>query len=304
MKLFLCNHQSPGDLLMLTACVRDLKKSHPDYRINVSTSAQELWQNNPWLDPTVNVQNADRVIKCEYPAIHRSNERGLHFIYAFHEFLEETLNIRIGRGEACCDVHLTEQEKHIFDCMPRNTALLDAGHKQDFTNKFWEFSRFQEVVDRTKDRWHWVQIGANNHCHRPIDGAENLVGRTTHRQLLALMWQASMVLTPVSYPMHLATMPWRYGRHRPCVVIAGGREPQQWEAYGTHQYLHRCGCYDCCANGGCWKSRIVRLNDGDAKDQSLCLHPVVTQSGQTIPMCLDSITVEEVINAINNYNRR
>jgi ADP-heptose:LPS heptosyltransferase len=43
MKIFLKQFQSPGDILMLTSAVRDLKKSHPEFRINCKTSAQELW---------------------------------------------------------------------------------------------------------------------------------------------------------------------------------------------------------------------------------------------------------------------
>jgi ADP-heptose:LPS heptosyltransferase len=40
MKIFLKQNQSPGDILMLTAAVRDLKRSFPDFHINCRTSAQ------------------------------------------------------------------------------------------------------------------------------------------------------------------------------------------------------------------------------------------------------------------------
>jgi hypothetical protein len=57
-----------------------------------------------------------------------------------------------------------------------------------------------------------------------------MVGKTNHRQLVNLMWRASGVLTPVSYPMHLSTMQWKdhHDEKRPCVVIAGSREPSVW----------------------------------------------------------------------------
>ena len=301
MKLFLRQGQSPGDILCMTAMVRDLKASHPEYHINCRTSAQELWYYNPCLDPSVDERNADRVIDCHYPLINTSNERPYHFIHGFRMDMEQQLGIAIPQGSFCCDVYLSEQERKMFAGMPQNTAIVDAGYKNDFTCKFWEHARFQEVIDRTKDWLHWVQIGDRHHNHQPLKNVENLIGAPNHRQLIALMYQASLVLTPISYPMHLATMQWRYGLHRPCVVIAGGREPQQWECYGTHQYLHRCGMYDCCANGGCWRSRIVRLNDGSDKDKSLCLHPVTTPSGQVIPKCMDDISVDDVVRAIELY---
>lgn len=301
MRLFLTQRQSPGDVLCLTAAVRDLKAAHPDWRINVRTSAQELWDNNPHLDGSVNPSNADRTIDCEYPAIHRSNERGLPFIYAFHEYLAQTLGVEVPFGDARCDVHLSDAERAMFSSMPRNTAIIDAGHKMDYTAKMWEWARYQEVVDRTRDRWHWVQIGAGNHVHRPLRNVEDMIGRTTLRQLAAIMYQASMVLTPVSMPMHLATMEWRHGRRRPCVVVAGGREPSAWEAYTGHQYVHRCGCYPCCAEGGCWRSRITPLGDGDPKDGSLCVNPVRAASGQIVPLCMADISVDEIVRAIEAY---
>lgn len=311
MKLFITQSQSPGDIAVMTATIRDLKNSHPEYQINCRTSAQELWDNNPYLDRSVTEQNADRVIKCQYPLIHQSTRGSHHFIHGFSMFLEQQLGIRIPTGEFCVDIHMSEQEKNdpyitnIVGALPKDRKiwLVDAGHKSDFTAKFWEFSRFQEVVDRTSDRIAWIQIGASNHFHRPLENVVNLVGKTTHRQLISLMYRADGVLTPVSYPAHLSTMQWKDhpNEHRPCVVIAGGREPQQWECYGTHQFIHLCGILDCCRSGACWKSRIVRLNDGSKQDNSLCVHPVVSNSGQVIPKCMDLITVQMVIDRINLY---
>jgi hypothetical protein len=60
------------------------------------------------------------------------------------------------------------------------------------------------------------------------------------------------------------------------VVVAGGREPVQWEAYPTHQFLHTVGLLPCCAGGGCWRSRTVPLGDGEGHDHAdrLCLRVV------------------------------
>lgn len=307
MKLFLLESQSPGDILQLTAAVRDLKLSHPEYRINVRTSAQELWQNNPYLDLSVTEKNADKVINCHYPLIHQSTQGSHHFIHGFVQFLEQQLGIVIPTGDFCVDVHLSEQEKndpYIANIVGNEPFwIVDAGHKQDFTAKMWEFARFQEVVNQTRGMIRWVQIGASNHCHRSLENVINLVGKTSHRQLISLMWRCSGVLTPVSYPMHLATMQWKDhpNEHRPCVVIAGSREPSVWEQYTCHQYIHNCGILPCSRSGACWKSRVSRLNDGSRQDLSLCMMPVTTSSGQTIPRCLDLIGVDEVVRRIHLY---
>ena len=81
----------------------------------------------------------------------------------------------------------------------------------------------------------------------------------------------------------------------------GGREPSQWEAYPHHQFLHTNGCLPCCDNGGCWKSRVVPLGDGDSKDRDLCEDPVVLRNGKSIPRCLDMISAADVIRSIERY---
>jgi hypothetical protein len=100
--------------------------------------------------------------------------------------------------------------------------------------------------------------------------------------------------------MHLgAAVPLRSGQiSRACVVIAGGREPVQWEAYPGHQFLHTQGALDCCATGGCWKSRCQPVEDGDPKDKDLCVKPVQIAENLVIPRCMDLISPQSVINAI------
>ena len=44
-KILLTNHQSPGDVIMLTSAVRDLKKSHPDFLIDPQIRLQKFGGN-------------------------------------------------------------------------------------------------------------------------------------------------------------------------------------------------------------------------------------------------------------------
>jgi len=65
--------------------------------------------------------------------------------------------------------------------------------------------------------------------------------------------------------------------------------------------LHTNGALPCCDDGGCWKSRIVPLGDGDAKDHDLCQNPVTTRNGCRLPKCLEMITTRDVIEAVERY---
>ncbi len=86
---------------------------------------------------------------------------------------------------------------------------------------------------------------------------------------------------------------------KPFVTLASGMEATSWERYNTGVYLTRQGQLPCCRYGGCWKARTVKLNDGDKKDQSLCVLPVL--GAEPIPKCMDMIKPAEAIMAIENY---
>ena len=51
-QLILRNHQSPGDIVMLTAAVRDLKRAlGAAVAVDVRTPCPALWEHNPHLTP-------------------------------------------------------------------------------------------------------------------------------------------------------------------------------------------------------------------------------------------------------------
>ena len=75
-KLILTNFQSPGDVLMLTAAVRDLHRCYPNqFQTDVRTSCPELWEQNPCLTPLREDDPDVELVHCHYPLIHESNQR-------------------------------------------------------------------------------------------------------------------------------------------------------------------------------------------------------------------------------------
>lgn len=306
MKLFLKNWQSPGDILMLTAAVRDLHRACPSIRIGVSTSAGELWSWNPLIDWNVTADNADRVIDLEYPLIHQSDRLPYHFIHAFRKELELQLGLRIPQGEFKGDLYLSDEEKtpHPLLGGEKDYWIIDAGYKLDFTLKNWGHSRYRRVVELLAGKVRFVQIGADEptHKHAALPGVINIVGKTKIRDFIRIMYGAAGVLTPVSFPMHLAAaVPTADGRLRPCVVVAGAREPSTWEAYPGHVFLHNVGAFDCCRAKSCWRSRAVQLGDREPSDRSLCDHPV-TENGESVGRCMAAITPEVVAGIIEMYH--
>ena len=325
-KLILKNFLSPGDIVMLTAAVRDLHRAHPGaFVTDVRTPCPHLWENNPLITPLADHDPEAETILCEYPLIHRSNTSPWHFIHGFQHFLSEKIGSKIEPTDFKGDIPVSAQEKEWISQVQEITGqeipfwIIGAGGKLDYTIKWWDTHRFQKVVNHFKGRILFVQVGENSHHHPPLKGVLDFRGKTDLRQLIRLMHHAQGVLCPVTLLMHLAaaveSRPER-PKNRACVVVAGGREPMQWEAYPHHQYIHTNGALMCCDNGGCWKARTVALGDGDNKDkpENLCVDVVTRtiglpnqagkkQKSQTYPLprCMDLITSEEVIRRIELY---
>jgi ADP-heptose:LPS heptosyltransferase len=311
-KLLLSNNLSPGDIVMLTAAVRDLHKSHGDkFAINVKTSCQEIWDSNPYItdfdrnDP--DVEN----INCEYNLIHKSNQLPYHFIHGFRMDLEKKLGIEIPQGDFKGDIHISDKEKGWVSQIEEMGVkdkfwIMMAGGKYDFTTKWWNPDYYQEVVDHFKGKITFVQCGEKHHWHTPLNNVINLVGKTDIRQFLRLVYHSVGIVCPITFAMHAAAaVPVKSGnpRNRACVVIAGGRESTHWEAYPHHRYLSMVGSLTCCETGGCWRSRCQKVSDGDAKDldQNLCLNPIEIKENLVISKCMNMIKPIDVIRAIESY---
>jgi ADP-heptose:LPS heptosyltransferase len=295
-----------GDVVLLTAAVRDLHQYIPGaYSTDVRTGFPELWAHNPYLSQIDEYASDVRVIDCGMPLVNRSDQAGRHAIHGFTEFLSETLGIPIALTQFKGDIHLSQEERRGISPVEERTGqrfpywLINAGGKHDCTAKWWDPERFQNVVDHFQGQIQFVQVGCIEHWHPPLRGVIDFKGRTNVRELVRLVHHADGVLCGVTALMHLAAAVPLHPRHggiRPCVVVAGGREPPPWEAYSGHQYIHTVGALSCCASTGCWKSRTRPLGDGkDAPDQ-LC----VNVRGQ-LPACMDMITADEVIRRIDLY---
>ena len=308
-KLVLTNFQSPGDIVMLTAAVRDLHRAHPgEFLTDVRTPCPDLWLNNPHLTP-LNEADADvEVIECHYPLIQLSNHTPVHFLQGFVRFLNEHLGTKSRVTDFKGDIYIGDIEKRWFEAVDALAGpaqpywLIVSGGKFDYTIKWWDHERYQQVVDYFDGRIQFVQVGEDAHHHPALKGVVDLRGRTTLRQLVRLVHHAEGVVSPVSLLMHLAAAvetPAGSPHGRPCVVIAGGREPPHFTAYPHHQYIHRVGALPCCDQGGCWKSRTVALGDGDEKDHpdQLCVNVV----DRRLPRCMDMISAREVIERIELY---
>lgn len=307
-KLILQLHLTVGDVVMLTATIRDLHRTYPgQFLTDVRTGFPEIWAHNPYLTPLNALDRPVETIGCEAPLVSRSGQAACHYLYGFMDHLNLRLGLQLQPTEFCGDIHLSPQERLSPSPIRELTGqdapywVLSAGGKHDLTIKWWAVERFQKVVDHFRGRIQFVQVGLVGHHHPRLEGVMDLRGRTSLRQLIKLVYHSDGVLCGVTALMHLAAAvprPENRPGLRPCVVIAGGREPPHWEAYPGHQLLHTVGILPCCSRDGCWKARTQALGDGAPEDEpnNLC-----TDVAGDIPRCMHFIATDAVIDRIETY---
>lgn len=267
-KYILENFQCPGDILMLAACVRDIKIWKPEYEIDVRTSCNELFDNNPNITKLQEDDPSVWKVRMDYDIIHQSNENmNQHFIHGFiFDFNQKTGNsIKLTQFKP--DVHLTEEEREtpVFKDQPKDFVVINSGGKTDYTTKWWWSESWTKVVKQCKDI-QFIQIGkqdkkdsgAGRAMHKKLKSKNIIdkINQTSIREVARLVYQSQGTLSVVTTIMHLAAA---FDKH--AAVVAGGHEPWWWERYPGHDYFHTIGLLGCCRMGGCWKKDCENKNE-------------------------------------------
>ena len=311
--LLLKTDQAPGDALAMTAAIYSLHHMYPGkYVTAVESYWPDVFLHNPdvaWhslpTGYTSPPESGISDIQMHYPAIHTSNDRGIHFMQGWCEFLGSALGIPLPL--------LTNRPRLYFDTpepIIKDYWLICAGGKMDFTTKLWGQHNYQTVVDSLVGEVQFVQVGSARPIvpwaastagsqidHHPyLHYVADMVGKTTLRELFELARRARGILCGVSLLMHVAA-----AVERPAVIVAGGREPVQWNAYPKQHYLHTVGALPCHdmqgkVGGACWRYRTVPLGNHPILDRNTCERPI----GGT-PECMTLIRPADVVSLIRRY---
>lgn len=301
------NRQRIGDMFMFTCAVRDFKKAYPNIKVNVLSTCGHIWDHNPNVDRTIQpfykngktletIKAADlfagdtNVLKIGPSQLtNASNRIDWHFANAFRVSIEEHLGIYIPQGESRGDVYFTQEE---FDA-PRITEkpywIICTGGEKGWGCKMYPTVRWQEFVSQNQDVT-FFQIGAKGDAHVKLTGPNvvDWTGKTEDRNtgirdLLKLFLNAEGSIGLVSFHMHLSG-----ALKKPCVVVAGAREPVSFTRYAGHQYIATDGTLPC-AITACWHCDIKACTNQ------------VTVNGEIVPKCVDMIEPSEVSRYFNRY---
>lgn len=314
-------HQSPGDITLLSAALREIIKAYPGkFNFVADTFFPEIFFNSPivrFIGHTYNVKIEDlkNPVTIEAGQCWQwINERSDHLIQEWIRGLIGELNkyLKINLPEPRMtefkgDIYLTDEEKNksisdiIGDDLPY--WVVDAGYKTDYTCKRYPTEHFQSVVDGLLGKVRFVQIGRDlgpntPDIHPPLKNVINLIGKTENRRdLMRVIYHSDGVVTPISWPMHLAAALPKNGRLKPCVVLGGGRESTAMIQYPGHTVLSMVGKIDCALKGACLKVHVEpRIESIKGPSEERCLRP---ENG--VAKCMRMITPSQVIVAIESY---
>lgn len=271
-------------------------------------SAALLFTADPTSEAPSETPLAHRV---QYNDIHNCGWSGRHFSTAFHMDLETNLGVSVPQTTLLPDLHLSDEERgwasQVEDTFGYRGPfwLINAGHKSDYPLKQWGFENWQRLVDILADRIQFVQVGELSspealeahhkgkggqivHEHPELRGVLDLRGKTDLRQLIRLTYHAQGAVCGVTCLAHMMAA-WR----KPCVTIAGGREPRRWESYPMHRYMDTLGQLPCCDYDGCWLDGQMK-----GKENKLCKRMA---GGR--PLCMRMITPERVADEVMGYYR-
>ena len=131
---------SLGDIVLLTAAVRELHRAHPrQFLTDVRTPFDGLWLHNPWITPVRDDEG--ETVECDYALLDESNRAPWHAIHGFIEQLNRRLDLRIRPAEFRGDIHLHPLERAWMPQVVEHLGfdvpywIIAAGGKTDCTIK-------------------------------------------------------------------------------------------------------------------------------------------------------------------------
>lgn len=289
-----------GDEVVFTGVVREIKRA-TGWTLRINTTREALWHYNDSVEGFGSNGNEDLIIEEDYcPPYHQMNQVPVHYLEQYIRSMREVLGLtatyRVSKFSGQIVLSGKEMRSRLLG-LPSRYWLIVAGWKPGVPTKAWPTECYQEVVDKLRGRIQFVQAGSRANWHPPLNNVINLVGRTSLRQLIQLIYHAEGVVCPITSIMHLAAAipanPASGFSIRPCVVIGGGRESPHYINYPMHRVMSTVGQLTCCASSACGKT-----NFGPGQ----CPLPTPVM-GEVVPKCMTLIRPSDVVSAIEFYYR-
>ena len=249
-EMLLLHGPSIGDDLLCTAVLKELRKSGRRSVWMMSAHREIFWGSedvervvpiNLYLADLVKRQGG-RCFQMEYAPFDQASDRSTP--PAMHIIAEMCAQVGV-RGEISLRPYFKFRDSELVDsawakdCIVMQSSGLAASFPM--LNKQWFPERFQAVADALRRTHRIVQIGSS--ADPPLQGVDDLRGRTTLRQSAAILANARLFVGSVGFPMHLSR-----AVDCPAVIVYGGREAP-WQS----GYVCNTNIYTSLECSPCWR---------------------------------------------------
>jgi len=154
-KVVFKNRQAIGDILTMTAAVRDFKAAFSTVDVGVLSTAMHIWDHNPHINHQL--REEDLIVEIGPGTLtNRSNRDNRHMCNAYRVSMEEKLGIQIPQGNIHPDIWLTKEERDRPPLIDEHYWIIVVSGEPGWPVKMYD--RWQEVVD-SLPHIKFVQIG-------------------------------------------------------------------------------------------------------------------------------------------------
>lgn len=267
-----------GDALLLTTIAREFVLRGRQ-KIGIVASHPELYHNNNDISYVIDEDSytpslySRRVMKILYPYYHEF-ETGYEGD-KFNPIKYHILEIMIAKSGITGSVSLrpyiflTKEEKEYGQFSENQIAIQisSTGGNDKKINKEWYPYRFQQIIDKYKNKYQFIQIGTL--FDDKLDNVIDFRGKTSLRQSAAILKNSMLFIGLEGFLMHLAR-----AVDTRSVIILGGRSRPRDTGYICNENI-----YTPLPCAPCWRWNTC---ERDNKRE-----------------CMDLISVEMVITAID-----
>jgi ADP-heptose:LPS heptosyltransferase len=279
---------SPGDDLLCTAVLRELRQRDHNAVIVMMSNFPELFVGNhdvAYVVPAGPNYHDNRQLSRFRRFAHLFGCSFARLEYALFDLKDNSAipNRHIvaelcvsagisGRVAAKPYLLLTDREKALAECARGKIAIQSSGMaaRHPMSNKQWYVERFQAVVDALDDEFEFVQVGSES--DPPLDRVMDFRGKTSIRQTAALLYESRLFVGTVGFLMHLAR-----ASECPAVIVYGGREAP-WQS----GYICNANLYTPVPCAPCWRWNTCEIGR----------------------QCMNEITADHVVAAVREMAAR
>ena len=185
--------------------------------------------------------------------------------HAVERNLDAAEALGCGRGPVEFDLGMSDVDQASADALVPAGPFAALLPGTNWATKRWPAEHFAALVGPLRDRFGLASVVAGAADAAALPGAVDLIGRTSLKQLVAVLGRASLVVANDSGPMHLAA-----ALGRPLVVPFGPTHPARTGPYGRPECVLRLDlpCAPCYARSCVHQSCLRWLSPSAVLDHA------------------------------------